>query len=177
MDVAILTWLNSFAGDIKLLDGIMIFLSKWVMYLFVIVLIIGLLKRTLRTYSLIGIVAIIVGVVVKNLITLIYYRPRPFIEHDIFLLIDKEPSASFPSITTLIAFVVATSLWLMNRKVGGTFYIIALLIGISRIYVGHHYPSDVLVGGGIGIIITFICLKVSERFLMKKTSGGEGWSG
>ena len=78
-------------------------------------------------------------------------------------LYGKEPSASFPSDHALGGMSVALGLWQYNNPIGLLSILLALLMGFSRIYVGHHYPMDVLGG----FCIAFITRWVYNRFIQK----------
>jgi len=89
----------------------------------------------------------------KPLIGLLRFRFRPFVMEGINRLIDKTSTeTSFPSGHTLIAFTLAFSVFWLNKKWGAVFLLGALAVGLSRIIVGVHYPSDV----AAGIIIAFV---------------------
>jgi len=60
----------------------------------------------------------------------------------------------FPSGHTTTAFTVATVLTLMFPRFGVLFYLLALLVGLSRIGVLYHYPSDVVAGAMLGTVLT-----------------------
>lgn len=60
-------------------------------------------------------------------------------------------NSSFPSGHTTAAFALATSYGLENKKLLIPLTAGAVLIGLSRIYLGWHYPSDVLAGAAVGI--------------------------
>ena len=59
---------------------------------------------------------------------------------------------SFPSGHTTSAFAVASMLWCIGHVWYWPFTLFAIIVGISRIYLGVHYPSDVCVGAVLGII-------------------------
>lgn len=65
---------------------------------------------------------------------------------------------SFPSAHTLFAFMMATllSIWFPRYRV--IFFIVAGIIGWTRIYLGLHYPTDVIAGGLLGYGITKLFL-------------------
>lgn len=100
------------------------------------------------------------AVAISGLIDLIIYivwkRPRPYIAHaDIVSSIPANANvdiSSFPSSHTYIAFAIATSIFLYgHKKLGSFLFVIAILVAISRIGVGLHYPSDIIGGAMLGI--------------------------
>ena len=89
-------------------------------------------------------------------------RERPLILLDMPSKISMGPGEildpSFPSGHTLYAFMMATLLahWFPRYKI--VFLIIAGMIGWIRIYLGLHYPTDVIVGGILGYGVTKLFL-------------------
>ena len=75
---------------------------------------------------------------------------------------------SFPSGHTLCAFMMATLLahWFPRHKI--VFLVIAGLIGWTRIYLGLHYPTDVIAGGILGYGVTKLFLHRVDLSLTKK---------
>lgn len=103
--------------------------------------------------------------IMKNLIAL----PRPCheIEH-VRLLVACRKSFSLPSNHAATSFAVASIVGYLYRKAAIPAFILAVLIAFSRIYIGVHYPADVLAGAVLGIIIAaailFIYQLTSDRF-------------
>jgi len=58
---------------------------------------------------------------------------------------------AFPSNHTVVAFAAATTLWMADRRLGRIAVLAAVAMGFSRVYVGAHYPHDVLAGALVGI--------------------------
>jgi membrane-associated phospholipid phosphatase len=77
----------------------------------------------------------------------------------------KDPS--FPSGHTILAFATATSLALEYKKwyVTGPAYLWAGSVGFSRMYLGKHYPSDVLAGAAIGALSGVVSHRFSVNVL------------
>ncbi|MEM4331609.1 MAG: phosphatase PAP2 family protein [Candidatus Anstonellales archaeon] len=67
---------------------------------------------------------------------------------------------SFPSGHTCSAFAAATFLSLLFRGWWYLTFIVALLVGYSRVYLGQHVPSDVLGGAILGFFIMLIVIKI-----------------
>jgi undecaprenyl-diphosphatase len=80
-------------------------------------------------------------------------EPRPFISDlSTRLLISHSADNSFPSDHTTLAFAVSGALLSWRRTLGVVVFVIAVLIGIARIYVGVHWPSDILGAAVIGLV-------------------------
>mgnify|MGYP001545147622 FL=1 len=89
---------------------------------------------------------------VKNVIG----RPRPFESWQALTCMMAPPDKfSFPSGHTMTAFAVWGVLFVGLPSLSHIYLVIAVIMGVSRIFLGLHYPSDVLVGavlgGGIGL--------------------------
>lgn len=108
--------------------------------------------------------------ILKIIIQLIHQRPRPFVNHDVLQLVDKSAgSASFPSGHTVLAFAIAFSIYFYNKKLGAIFLVLAMLAGLGRIYVGVHYPLDVLGGVLLGCFSAYVVGKIPwNKFLSSK---------
>ena len=68
-------------------------------------------------------------------------------------LVDLPATASFPSGHSTVAFACATALTLAVPRLALPFYVLAALIAFSRVYVGVHYPGDVLAGALLGVAV------------------------
>lgn len=81
-------------------------------------------------------------------------RARPSDREEAFTALIKNPDAfSFPSGHTAAAFAVASAVTDLHPALAGFFFPLAFGIGLSRVYLGAHYPVDVLVGAGLGSIV------------------------
>ncbi len=144
-------WLNPIViGITKLGDAGVFWLCSIVFFLFI--------KKERKTaiYALLSIVVcyVLTCVVLKNLVN----RVRPYDAYSfLHILVAPEKDASFPSGHSSIAFSVAMIYYysLSNHKLGIGFVVFAALIALSRLYVGVHYPSDVVAGIACGVLIAY----------------------
>jgi undecaprenyl-diphosphatase len=90
-----------------------------------------------------------------------YFRPRPYVAFpQVLAQVDRlfyQPTvSSFPSYPAALTFAFAFGIWLENRTVGAVLFILAVLMSLARIYVGVHYPSDIVAGAAVGILVTYL---------------------
>ena len=84
-------------------------------------------------------------------IKLLVKRPRPVLE-GLPPLGGAPSSLSFPSAHATSSFAVATAMCRVDPATSAAF-LVALALAFGRPYLGMHYPSDVLVGAGIGVLL------------------------
>jgi undecaprenyl-diphosphatase len=106
-----------------------------------------------------AIIALFVANIVLKLCNLIYFRPRPFVNHEVNLLFYHPTDSSFPSNPATVGFSVATAIWLHNRRLGASLLALATLFGLSRIYCGVHYPLDIIAGALLGALSAYLVVK------------------
>jgi len=130
--------------------------------IWIVVGIIFLLMRGYRRYGLALLLALLVGALVGSFVLKpLVARVRPFeINTAISLLIARPADFSFPSGHAISSFTAATVILSAHKKLGIIAFIIAFMIAFSRLYLYVHYPSDVLVGMGLGVVIGIIAIKV-----------------
>jgi undecaprenyl-diphosphatase len=76
-------------------------------------------------------------------------------------------SYSFPSGHATIAFTLATVLAYKEPKYKYWFYLLAILIALSRIYLGKHYPFDVIVGAILGYLLGHLWVYIANMIINK----------
>lgn len=121
-----------------------------------------------RNTGVMAIISLAISFVINNLfLKNIVARTRPYeTVEGLGRLIEKQVDFSFPSGHTASSFAVAVVLYLeLPKKYGIPLLILAVLISFSRLYLGVHYPSDVLIGAVSG---TLIALVVHRAFVKKQ---------
>lgn len=114
-------------------------------------------------------VGLILGLIFGNLlIKNIVARPRPFTLRGTDIIIKAPRDYSFPSGHTLASVISAYILWHNNRKAGIAATVTAALIAFSRIYLYVHYPTDIIGGTLLGLLIGFVTVKISESEKMRQ---------
>lgn len=78
---------------------------------------------------------------------------------------------SFPSGHTAAAFAFATALALKNKKAGAIAFVFAFLMGLSRLYLFVHFPTDVLAGALFGMLFGWLGYRLAQQFFEAKKIG------
>lgn len=131
-------------------------------------IVVGLTLMTMKKTRRIGyavIVSLLVTVILNNYVLKeIFDRTRPFVaDPSIKLLIDVPHGSSFPSGHTSSSFAAATAIFMYDRKKGAFALIYATLMGLSRIYLHVHYPTDVIGGMIVGIVLAILVVLAIEK--------------
>ena len=88
------------------------------------------------------------------------FRSRPFENEQITLIYYEATDSSFPSNALAVLFAISISALIVNQRYGSALLFLSIIYGISRIYVGVHYPLDILsaliLGATIAGIVWYI---------------------
>ena len=79
-------------------------------------------------------------------------------------LIPPVGDPSFPSGHTAVSFAAATAIYAIDKKWGIAAYVFAVVMGFSRLYLGVHFPLDVLGGAVVGTVAAKLVLVAFARF-------------
>ncbi len=144
----------------EILDRILIFITNYVIYLAMILSLILIIKGGIAEKK--AFLLIILGIPISILlilgIHLFIHEPRPFVTFNFTPLADNKPDLSFPSRHATIMSVISFGYFYFKSKWALLFLILMALVGISRIYVGVHYPLDILGGFIVGVISIAVAL-------------------
>ena len=124
-----------------------------------------LIPEKTRKVGIMSAIALLGSLIINNeIIKNLVKRPRPFVTFtDLQIIIPTPSQYSFPSGHTSSSFAAAAVFYRhLPKKLGVPSIVLAGLIGFSRLYVGVHYPTDVIAGVVMGIFLSYLA-----EFLVK----------
>lgn len=175
MDESILLWLQeNLRGGV--LDGPLTLLTTlgnagilWIVLSLVMLFVPKTRRAGLLALAAMGICYLCNDMILKGIVA----RPRPFVTvPELWTMVERPDSWSFPSGHTCSSFAAA-GIWCRTlerrwMKVGAV--VLAALMGFSRLFVGVHYPSDVLVGMCVGLLGSQLIYLIYRHWFCGKTN-------
>ena len=161
-DVALLSWLNGFAGHAPWLDAVMIACTTYSPMIVALVLVGCWVcwRPAWQRAAVVATCAALLALGVGQLIGLALPRARPFTVLPVTLLMAHAPDPSFPSDHATLAFAVTAVLVTVSRTLGAWLAVLSVLVMVSRVYLGVHYPTDVLGGAALGVLGAWVTLRL-----------------
>jgi undecaprenyl-diphosphatase len=175
-DTSVFLWINGLAGHVRVIDEFFKDVSNDYFALITACLILVWMwfgtrdgvqrERNQKTVFFamisIGIVSAFMGIINHY-----YFRVRPFDmlpAGSVHLLYYKPVDSSFPSNIAAVLFAIVTPVFIRNRKYGYWLLALAVLVSFGRVYIGVHYPLDVLGGAALGILNGILCMGIGWGF-------------
>jgi len=154
--------INKFANKYNWLDSVGVFFAEYSGFVMIFYLIFLLYQNELsqdlffRAIALVFLARFVLLKVIRRFIV----RSRPFTDHSVNLLIRRLNDYSFPSGHSTFFFTLSFVIWFYNQDLGSWMLLNSFLIGLSRVFVGVHYPLDILGGSFLGYLVAFL----NEKF-------------
>jgi len=126
-------------------------------------------KLEMKSYEVAG--SLVLTAAITEGLKIINKRQRPYVDYPNDIHPDSyETEYSFPSAHTSLAFSTATSLMLTTHKwyIAVPAYAWATSVGYSRMYLGQHYPSDVIAGALVGVGSAYVAHWLNKKYFSKK---------
>ncbi len=178
-ELDILDWIHSFSSPWmdSLMLGVTTVSTHAAVWLLTAALLI-LSNRGRRTGCSM-VLAVLIALVVADLVMKpLFCRERPCDLADFELLVSVPTTYSLPSGHTAMAFAPATVMFLRDRRAGTVALVFAALVGLSRMYLFVHWPTDVVVGALVGIASGYVAVPLTGRAAARwgrgPTGGAEG---
>lgn len=156
-DIDFFYFISGFAGKWKRLDYLGVLFAKFLPYImFAGLVAITFFQNNIRILILSVLCGLFSRFVINEAIYLFYKRKRPPEVLNVKTLIKIPNHPSFPSGHASFFFGMSFPLLLFSFVWGATFCVLSILMGFSRVFVGVHWPSDVLAGILAGAVSSFL---------------------
>jgi undecaprenyl-diphosphatase len=175
LDLYLFNLINGFAGRWAWLDYLEMFFAKYAEYSLWLCLVLFVAinaKKYWKMFVEAGLAAGISKFILAEFIRYLWFRPRPFVALNFIPLINQSADeAAFPSGHASFYFALSTIVYFYNKKVGTAFYAITTLIVLARVFVGVHWPLDILAGALLGILTAWVFNKLFRKYGNKIIKG------
>src|SRR5690554_2566962 len=160
--------INQLAGENAILDASAIFIAEAMPFILIGVMVslwffADLNKKRISFFA--G-HSVLLALLLSYLIGVFYFHPRPFVLNLGSQLVEHVADTSFPSDHTIFIFAIASS-YLFSRetlKLGMLLVLLSSLVGLARVFVGVHFPFDIIGAGLVGVVSS-----LSIKYLANKT--------
>ena len=173
MNYWLFSLINGMANWSVLLDALMILSSKLIPYLYILIL--GWLyvkgfrqgNFKLRGESFATGVLLVLCLIGSFILGSMFYENRPFVDHQVNLIVSHAADASFPSDHAVGTMAIASGILFYHWSLGTKMVYGSILVGFSRVFVGNHYPGDILGAFILVWIITAVYNKTIRRGVVR----------
>ncbi|MEK3854004.1 undecaprenyl-diphosphatase [Cytobacillus sp. FSL H8-0458] len=159
INISAFRMVNDLGKEYQFLDSTVILIAEYTVFVLALVMLGYWFTRTHKNRMMViqAMIAFIAAEIIGKAAGLFYGNNQPFaVLPNVNKLVDHAVDNSFPSDHTILFFSIAFSFWLVHKKTGWIWILLAFIVGISRIWAGLHYPFDIAAGAIIAIISAFL---------------------
>lgn len=169
--------INGMANKLAIIDALMILSSKLIPYLYILIL--GWLyvkgfrqgNFKLRGESFATGVLLVLCLIGSFILGSMFYENRPFVDHQVNLIVSHAADASFPSDHAVGTMAIASGILFYRWSLGTKMVYGSIWVGFSRVFVGNHYPGDIVGAFILVWIITALYNKTLRRGVVRLYKG------
>ncbi|KIV53043.1 undecaprenyl-diphosphatase [Aneurinibacillus migulanus] len=147
--------INDLGKQYPYLNPVIVFLAEYMLYFLCLSVVVYWFTRTNKNRMMViqAVIAFILAEILGKMAGQFHshYQPFAVLPH-VNQLIEHDIDNSFPSDHTILFFSVCISFWLVRKKGEWLWLMLPCCVAISRIWVGVHYPIDVITGALLGVI-------------------------
>ena len=158
-------FIHSLAGHSSVRDTFGILIGEYLPYLFIVIEVYLYFFAKHKEAALLAFYAVLLGLGINQLIGMVYFHPRPFMEGMGTPLVPHSAENSFPSDHTTFMAAIAFAFLLLPkvRGWGTALLLLAILGGLGRVYIGVHYPLDIIGSLVTSFIAASVIIALSSR--------------
>ncbi|MFB0828152.1 undecaprenyl-diphosphatase [Brevibacillus laterosporus] len=155
LNIDVFRAINDVGKQYAVLNPGVVFIAEYMVYFLGLGLLVYWFTRNHRNRMMViqAMITFIIAEILGKLAGLFYSHYQPFaVLQDVNQLVEHAIDNSFPSDHSILFFSICASFWLMRKKEGWLWLVLAVFVGLSRVWVGVHYPVDVITGALLGIV-------------------------
>jgi undecaprenyl-diphosphatase len=119
-------------------------------------------ERKWKLAAVSGLASAAVALAANIVLHTIWDRPRPYESHAFRHPWSSSTDASFPSDHASASFAIAFAILAFDATAGALFLVAALVIAVGRVFIGAHYPGDILVSLLVGLAAAFVVVRIAR---------------
>lgn len=175
LDLTLLDWINPDEAR-PFLDAFFTWLSKppqrvWIFLCAAVALVAWKRKQGVVALLTLGIAIALADQISASVLKPLFDRVRPCFAHPevVRLVLERQArSDSMPSSHAANNFAAVLVFWNLDRRLGLGMLFLAILVSLSRAYLGVHYPGDLLVGAALGAAAGYGIVRLRDRLLRSR---------